>query len=111
MSSMSSTAFCQTLEYVFPDPSGNIFRFSGFRLRRIVARADGRWFLVPNRGEGAIAELHAGWIAGGCRLVGLRWRTRAGDRFDCGLLCLRPAEPGWRRLLVRLRVPMSAPFA
>jgi hypothetical protein len=77
----------------------------------MVAGADGRWFLVPTRGEGVIAELRAGWIAGGGRLVGLRWRTRAGDRFDCGLLCLRPNEAGWRRLLVRLRVPMSAPFA
>ncbi|MBT8442321.1 MAG: hypothetical protein KJO76_08045 [Gammaproteobacteria bacterium] len=108
---MSSSAFCQILEFRLPDPSGNILRFSGFRLRRIVARTDGRWFLVPCRGDGAIADLQAGWVAAGGRLLGLRWKTRTGERFECGLLCLQPEEAGWRRLLVRLRVPMSPPFA
>ena len=105
---MSSNAFCQNLEFVFPDPAGNIVRLFGFRLRRFVARADGQWFVESGRGEGLDAELRAGWIAGGGRLLGLRWKTRNGGWVECGLLCLRPGNPDWRRLLVRLRVPMKA---
>jgi hypothetical protein len=112
---MSSNAFYQNLEFTFPDPAGNIYRLFGFRLRRLVARADGEWFVETDRIEGSLAELQAGWVAAGGRLVGLRWRIRdgggKGERVDCGLCCAQPELPDWRRLLVRLRVPMRAPLS
>jgi len=98
--------FYQTLEFELPDPSGTVRRFSGYRLRRIIAHASGRWSLDPGTGEYVDVEILHGWIGGGGRLVGLRWRSRDGRRFVCGLCCPKPDHDRWRRLLVRLRVPV-----
>jgi len=83
-------------------------RLSGFRVRRIIAHASGRWSLDLGNDECVEVELLHGWIAWGGRLVGLCWMSRERGRFVCGLCCLEPGLDRWRRLLVRLRVPMPA---
>lgn len=104
---MWSNAFCQTVDFEFPDRSGAILRFSGFGLRRIIAHPSGDWSVVLKSGERVDVELVRGWAAGGMRAVGLQWEARDRRRFSCGLCCLSPSQDPWRRLLVRLRVPMS----
>jgi len=90
----------------FPDPSGSVLRFSGYRIRRIIAHASGRWSLDVGDREYVDVELLHGWIGAGGRLVGLRWMSGERRRFVCGLCCREPTRDPWRRLLVRLRVPM-----
>jgi hypothetical protein len=103
---MWSNAFYQTLEIELPDPSGTVIRLFGFGICRMIAHASGRWTL-DTRGAGCIeARLQYGWIAGGGRLVGLCWMGEDGRRYACGWLSVRPELARWRRLLVRLRVPM-----
>ena len=103
---MWSNGFYQTLELELPDPSGVVLRFSGSGIRRVIAHASGRWSLDLGQDACFEVELLHGWIGGGGRLVGLRWMSREGCRFVCGLCCLDPDRDRWRRLLVRLRVPM-----
>jgi len=102
---MWSNAFCQTLELDFPDPEGVAHRFFGFNIRRIVAHASGAWSLQLRSGVRLDARLRHGWIAGAGHVVGLRWVTNGQRSFVCGLWCADPRRDGWRRLLVRLRVP------
>jgi hypothetical protein len=104
---MWSNAFCQTIDLGFPDPDGAMRRFAGARLTRIVAHASGRWLLELRSGERFAAELTHGWIAGGGRLVGLRWSARGRGPQSCCLYCAEPARDRWRRLLTRVRVPMA----
>ena len=111
MFNMSSSAFCHGLDFRFPDPGGQVYRWCGFRLTRVVARDDGSWFVVCGNGPGVPGELRGGWIAGGGRIAGLRWITRGGHRVDCGLFAPDPRARNWRRLLVRLRVPMHSPLS
>lgn len=105
--SMWSNAFHQTLEFSFPDSSGAVRCLFGFGVRRIVAQGSGRWVLDTDD-EGCIeASLRHGWIAAGGRMIGLCWISDGGRRFRCGLLTFHPEQARWRRLLVRLRVPLS----
>ncbi len=103
---MWSNAFCQTLELEFPDGSGTFYRLFGFRIRRIVAHASGDWSLQLRSGERVRVRLEHGWIAASGRVVGLRWVGDQRSRYDCGIFCVEPRRADWRRLLVRLRVPM-----
>lgn len=104
---MWSNAFYQTVDLRLPDPSRVAFRYAGFGIRRIVAHASGEWALVLEDGEHFDVELRYAWIAAAGHLAGIDWRGREEPRrISCGLYCLDPAQDTWRRLLVRLRVPM-----
>jgi len=104
--SMWSNAFHQTLELEFPDSSGTATRLFGFGIRRMIGHASGRWTLETRVGGYVEVRLCYGWVAAGGRLVGLCWTSEDGRRFTCGLLAFHPGRARWRRLLVRLRVPM-----
>lgn len=104
---MWSNAFCRTLEIALPDPSGTIVRPFGFGICAIVAHVSGDWTLRLCGGEICDVQLRGGWIAGGGRAVGLRWISSDRRRFACGLISRDLEADDWRRLLVRLRVPMA----
>ncbi|MGI9342670.1 MAG: hypothetical protein ACR2QV_07450 [Gammaproteobacteria bacterium] len=104
---MWSNAFCQTLELRFPDPAGAFARPFGRRIQRILVHASGAWSLGLADGRTVDASLRAGWIAAGGRAVGLSWMGDDRRRYACMILCTRPEQRPWRRLLVRLRVPMT----
>lgn len=103
---MWSNGLSQTLELEFPDESGTVFRVFGLGIRRIVAHASGDWSLQLRSGERVRVRLRHGWIAASGRAIGLRWVSADRRRFACGICCVDPRRAGWRRLLVRLRVPM-----
>ena len=105
--SMWSNAFHQTLEIEFPDASGSVLRLFGFGIRRMIAHGSGRWTLDIRRRGCIEARLQYGWIAAGGRLVGLCWKGEDGRRYACGLYAIGPERARWRRLLVRLRLPMT----
>jgi hypothetical protein len=103
---MWSNAFHQTLEFKFPDSSGTATRLFGFGIRRMIGHASGCWTLETRSGGCVEGRLRHGWIAAGGRLVGLCWTSEDGHRYACVLLTVHPGRARWRRLLVRLRVPM-----
>jgi hypothetical protein len=105
---MWSNAFYQTLEIRLPDPAGSLVRPFGQRIQRILVHASGAWSLGLADGSAVDVSLRAGWIAAGGRAVALSWIADDRRRYVCMILCTRPEERRWRRLLVRLRVPMAA---
>lgn len=121
---MWSNGFYRTIELASADRAAPVVRLFGGRVASVVAQASGSWSLrLVSRPASAAARggalgdewlevrLTHGWIAVGGRLIGLRWVARDGRRFSCWLWCRRPGSARWRRLLVRLRVPMAAGLA
>ena len=104
---MWSNGFWHAIEIAIPDPDAAVRRWFGRELLALGTSPSGRWLLTLDDESPVAARLERGWIAGGGRVVGLRWITSDGRRVECGLYCARPGARRWRRLLVRLRVPLS----
>ena len=121
---MWSNGFYRTIELALTDRAGLIVRLSGGRIASIMVHASGSWSLrlasdvaSGDASGSAIGDdwlevrLTHGWIAAGGRLVGLRWVAPDGRSFASCLWCGTPGTACWRRLLVRLQVPMVTGLA
>ena len=116
---MWSNGFLQTLE-IYPAarwagrlPGHSFWRvlrrgnpFSTPLITRIVAPPSGNWVLETEQGERYEARLIHGWIIGSGLSIGLAWKSCEGPRFRCWLTCWRQDPVTWRRLQVRLRMPV-----
>ena len=108
---MWSNAFYQTLDLDLSGSKSSIWRLFGFNICRVIAHPSGRWVLETRTGRLVDAHLHSGWIAGGGRFTGLSWAGSDGNRYACALFAVHPEGAQWRRLLVRLRLPIPERLA
>ncbi len=116
---MWSNGFLQTLE-IYPagrSPAGGsahsycraLRRFIPFStppVARIVAQPSGNWVLETEQGDRYEVRLIYGWIMGGGLSIGLSWKSCTGQRFRSWLISWRQDPVIWRRLQVRLRMPV-----
>ena len=72
---------------------------------RLVSHVSGRWLVVPAGSDPLEARLVRSWVVGG--VAGLTLRPVGGGRVHA-LLIRAGQGPGlWRRLQVRLRLPVA----
>ena len=113
---MWSNGFYQTIDLACAERGGPVVRWFGRRVLVIRAHGSGRWSLKMAATGGCPeawvdVRLTHGWIAAGGRLMGLRWVTADQKPWVCCLSCRNMGAVGWRRLLVRLRVPIMLSLA
>jgi hypothetical protein len=74
---------------------------------RIVAQPSGYWILETESGGRYEVNLNGGWIFGSGLCVGLYWKSDDGRQsFRSWLISWRQDPAVWRRLQVRLRIPV-----
>ena len=80
--------------------------FSTPLITRIVAQPSGYWVLETETGERHEVRLMGGWIIGSGLSIGFYWKSDDGRTFRSWMTSWRQ-DPGiWRRLQVRLRMPV-----
>lgn len=95
---LTGHSFCRVLRRCNP--------FATPPVTRIIAQPSGKWVLETEQGERYEAQLMHGWIIGNGLGIGLAWKSCEGQCFRAWLTCRRQDPATWRRLQVRLRMPV-----
>jgi hypothetical protein len=95
---LSGHSFCRVLRRFNP--------FSTPPITRIVAQQSGNWIIETEPGERLEVRLISGWIIGSGLSIGLCWKSSDGRCFRSWLTSWRQDPVAWRRLQVRLRMPV-----
>ena len=86
-----------------------VIRQARHRVLRVQMLAGGGWQLTCASGARIAAQLRGAWLGG--RVAGLEWRGSDGLTYRCLLTSADCGTVNWRRLRVRLRLPISAAMA
>jgi hypothetical protein len=76
---------------------------------RISARPSGQWTIETEYGDRCNADLISGWIMGYGWCIGLYWKSDSGKRFRCWVAGSGHDAILIRRMIVRLKLPVSTP--
>ncbi len=94
------------LVMVLPLGYWQVFRNQSAHVSRAILGADGRWRIwIGSKSTGLPADLTGAWFCGSW--AALRWRGTAGQAYVAWLRAQDCSASDWRRLRVRLRLPLS----
>ncbi len=91
---------------ILPLAYWRIFRRQSQHVNRAMLAPDGRWRIwIKSNSGGLPASLTSAWFCG--RWAGLSWRSPTGQAYWAWLRAQDCSADQWRRLRVRLRLPLS----